>query len=111
MSNNLQDELKFYYQLSQKYYKLYLENDKIYLYARGLYMSNKKIVSILEQLVSLNRLNNIQNTIDLLIHYNNWMTQFQLQEQEIKPKADTTFVFLRLKGDIVFNHEYIEELF
>jgi hypothetical protein len=97
-------------QLSIKAYKKYMQN-KIYLHALVIRSANSKIYSFL-----LDNLARIPEPIEeealqLLNHYDIWMTQFKEFESQHTPALSDSFVFHHLDVQSAFPREAEQTIF
>lgn len=107
--NDFYIKLLFLLEISSELYSLYIKSGHKYLYAKSLYQNNSQIYScILDNLKYMDGELRIK-TKYLIIHYLNWLNQFDIVEKsfDCKINENQKFVFARDQFHIPFPKEII----
>jgi len=97
-------------QLSIKAYKKYMQN-KIYLHALVIMSSNIKVYNFI-----INHIGEIpepiqDDALELVNHYDIWMTQFNAFEADKKPSLNDDFIFHHLDQQSAFPRQAEQNIF
>lgn len=104
-------KLALLFELSQKHYKLYLENSKTYLYAKSIYRTNEEIVRLIKgHRIDITNKSDHDDFLALLVHYDIWMSQFEILEKQLNPLEETTFMFVRPENTPAFPKVFCDSL-
>lgn len=95
---------------SQKHYSLYLSNNKTFLYAKSIYRSNKIIMDTIQANIHLIPEDKRVFFMELLMHYDIWMSQFEILQEKLAPDADTPFIFERPPETAPFPKDFCDSL-
>lgn len=108
---DLYKQVLFLLRISDSLYEMYIDSGKNYIFARSLYRNNYKIYSLI-----MGNLSCVDSELEtdfqtLLVHYNNWFSQFELNKNLLKNITEnTTFFFKRNKFDVGFPKGIIVKL-
>lgn len=114
--NNISKKDLFYKSLcfrlktSESAYKIYL-NERTYATAHVILSINKETVSfILENIFYANSLDK-ESITQLILHFNGWISDFEIYAKRLMPEPDSKFIFERSAGLLSYPKEFIDKLY
>lgn len=97
-------------QRSQQHYQLYLKKNKTYLFAKSIYRTNQEIVRLINRNIQCVDNEERKEFLTLVIHYDIWLSQFEILEQNISPSEKSVFVFSRPENTPAFPKAFCDSL-
>lgn len=101
--------LRILFIIADKSYVIYKNHNYKYIFAKNIFKINKIIYATI-----INNLENFDNDniFELVIHLNNWFTQFELLENKLENKLNEEIVFRfeRIDGDMPYPKDFINSI-